>query len=358
MIGFRHVMLSVGKLFTQLLSSLNLVSGDIVGMIDEVNGDNVIYGGGYAFAGDNLGYYQLTFPDDKLRDGFVLECWYKPEASGGALIHSDDRVGNERRFHIAASQSGVSVTLIGSGVSVHSLSLTGGNIGVFWKRLKITYVTATSIEIISETDTLNEATTVTIGGGALSNALIRFGAGFAGGTNAPTGQNTGCLADFNIINDAGDRLRNPLSEPILDETNHTAFGVVSGTASDATLFLGSLNNFTKQDVFAYEQRGVLNKTITQVVPIYDDDSAFADGTALSDPDAIYEPGAFLNTGTEQENANIQELKDKDTHNLWYDGGGVPKKATFGEIKTAIQTWPEIYGGEIVADESIKNISLK
>ncbi len=67
---------------------------------------------------------------------------------------------------------------------------------------------------------------------------------------------------------------------------------------------------------------------------------------------------FLNIDVKIKNADVAALKAKDIYNVWYDTFGVPKEATFTELETAIATYPEIYGGDVIAGQSIKNITLK
>lgn len=68
--------------------------------------------------------------------------------------------------------------------------------------------------------------------------------------------------------------------------------------------------------------------------------------------------SFLNTGVKIKNADIQELKEADIHNVWFDPLGIPKEVTFAELEMAISTYPEVYGGDVIPGKSIKNISLK
>lgn len=90
-------------------------------------------------------------------------------------------------------------------------------------------------------------------------------------------------------------------------------------------------------------------------------SAALDGTdALGNPLTVTQDGTqfIKNADTKMKNADVQKLKDKDIHNVWYDGIGTPKEVTFDELEAAITTYPNVYGGDVVSGESIKNISLK
>jgi len=83
-------------------------------------------------------------------------------------------------------------------------------------------------------------------------------------------------------------------------------------------------------------------------------------------DVLDNPVILLQEGTMFLNVSGNKIKQSttdagliaaDIHNVWYTVG-VPNAVTFTELQTAIQTYPDIYGGDVVTDESIKNISLK
>lgn len=80
--------------------------------------------------------------------------------------------------------------------------------------------------------------------------------------------------------------------------------------------------------------------------------------ALGNVLTILNNNDFKNTGTKLKQPDVESLKVRDTENVWFDTTGTPKDVTFEELETAINNYPETYGGEVVSGKSIKNISLK
>ncbi|WP_428743161.1 hypothetical protein [Tenacibaculum sp.] len=358
MIGYRHVLNSIGNLFTQLLSSLNVINGTPIGMIDEINNNNAIYFSANSYKGDLNGYLKSTeLTNDDLHNGFVLEFYYYSDTANGASIYCDRRLNNNtRRFQVQCSNSSTSITLIGATAPVYTKMFVNDTSNR-WRFVRITYTPTTllKIEVEDETDFIDNSP-IQINGNGTDFTKVTVNARLIDAAENVSNKAEGALCGIRLSNTSGLLAYWPLSETY--ESNGDIAYDCSSNNLDMALYgnIGTSNTYL-QDVLFDFQRGFLNNV--RKVPILLDLSAFADGSLLTDINAILNDGfMFLNSGNTIKNADVAELKAKDIYNLWYDIGGNPKNVTFAEIETAIATYPDVYGGDVVSGESIKNISLK
>ena len=123
----------------------------------------------------------------------------------------------------------------------------------------------------------------------------------------------------------------PLCEPIADPSTHTYYDI-TGNGNHAILVNGLAENETSQDEYHYLQKGFLNST--QIVPILEDGSAFADGTPLSDANAVLQDSkTFLNTGETIQHYDMPALRQADgEYKIWYDETGALKSLEYDIAK--------------------------
>ncbi len=345
-----------------LVQNLNAVkysgASSPVGIVDELGNDAEFVGSG-CFQGDRIGYMDLGNPSNLQVQHFKYSCIFVPNSSFNP---------NSNQAFIAVD-SGVNISGWDFYFSVNRLRFqTLGPFGYELYDLLFPNFELNKRNLI-ELEYYNSNVYMSINGvevysSPVSN-LVYSNTQSTWMFNRPV-NNLTQMNNANIYNVTLDELdisgnhvstlaHYPLCEPITDPANHT-YHDVSGNSNHATLVNGSLDNNGLTVGYDYYQNGHLKNSD---VPILADGSAFVDGTPTTDPNAVLQDGAkFLNTGTKLRNADVQALKDADVDNVWFDGGGIAKDVTFTELESAIVSNPNVYGGDVITNESIKNITLK
>jgi hypothetical protein len=364
----RHTIIGrVKQAFVQFLNALIFDGDNPTGMSDSVVGNNPRFVSGNSFQGNGSGTYKLLQNNFATLQHLQIDVWVRSLSSlgselvGGWVTKYNFSGTSSFQFQ-KPSSSGPMEILIYDALNVSHICKIVENADVlasdksefFKATVKIYginvegYYNDVLTQAITMTDVMRLVNVPIVIGGTNQGANIINDkyqiARFRLTSLNSSGISQGVLSDINF---SGHDFNTPSTDIVYDVSNNGNYA--------------SPNNITAankgiQDRLNYFQKGFLNTT--PKVPILLDESAFADGSLLTDPNAIYEPGAFLNDGAKLKQPDAQELKDADIHNVYFDVGGNQKETTFTEIETAIATYPDVYGGEVVSGESIRNITLK
>lgn len=129
------------------------------------------------------------------------------------------------------------------------------------------------------------------------------------------------------------------------------YEVINGGGYNFSSFL----NTTLQDGFHYLMTYGAKHDGNRYIPALADKSGPSD---LSGSLTHVQNGIrFLDVGTLMKNADVQELKDADTQNVWFDGVGVQKEITVSDYADAVSNYPSIYGGN-VGSNYVDTLTLK
>jgi hypothetical protein len=407
-----------GKLFTQLLSSINYDGDNPIGMIDSISGNNAVFKDSNCWVGVTGSHFYIpgllttdtvevfgdsdtpTIPvDGQLHLANGLKAYgIQIKRSGveiGIFSFSEDitDAGNHTAFNKSTvtvnklpnatlingtppneglqdeyhwSQNGVSIGTRWSGLGGAEVDPVDiGTTGIYrFEYLVKPYNTAFNyFNIVSFDPTAGGDNIVYCGRSQI--ALSVDGILYSYSAALPITNYSNVVVTINRSGNF-EVFIDDLITPVYTADISTHSGVIWNNPNTIIggLSLGSSNSWVGEILYgSFKRNGVetyrFNKVYTKSTLIQIPASAALDGTdALGNPLTLVQDGSFLNTGNTIQNPDVAALKLADIYNVWYDGVGTPKKVTFSELQTAIQTYPDVYGGVIITDESIKNISLK
>lgn len=354
------------KGIVQSLDSVKYDGDNPIGMADSINGNDTEFTDSPCFHGIDGGRNDLEFGDTPAFNlqNIQVELYIKHNIRNGLseIFALQQKSATARGIALRSLFIGGEFEIKYSDGAGDVVIQTGASIPVadnIFHKVTVKHTTSFDILIIDEVEVFRQAHTNTIG--YTTNSLNHI----CGGINFAMEHDVFDVSVSEIDPITEDVVnaisRWPLPEPIIDIANHTAFDMVGN--NHATLVNGSVDNQGSQDLFHWGQNGFTvgdganGAPIGHIIPA----SAALDGTdAVGNTLDITQDGTkFLNyVETKMVNADVQELKNADIHNVWYDLSGVPKEVSFAELTSAISLYPDVYGGNVVGGESIKNITLK
>lgn len=350
-----------GDVFVQNLSSLKYDGANPIGLIDEVNGNDVLFADSKCFNGLNVACLKTQYMPTNADLYDIDVTFYGKINDIGETLY----IGCRNNYGFVASL----IDVLGSDLLTPRFTIFGlpaftfndialNGVGVWRKyNVKAKYVTDWTItftvdDIYTSSNTNN--TTSPPPGTSIGNLFLNTTLS----SNTPVTQFDCSYFDLEVKFQGVRVLRLPLCEPMVSPSTHV-YRDISGNSKYADVIGGTASTEEDQDEFHYLQNGLLDDGVNQVVPILEDNSAFADGTALSDPDAILQDGTkWLNDGSKLVQDTTEAiLIAADTQEFWYTSG-VPNKVTQSGLSGVVSSHPDIYGANIVGGEYIKNITLK